>query len=193
MHFTASVATQFAGLALCATLVGCASTTVTLQPAPQPPVCLASATALVVWAPSWRADQKDVLAREAAAATALTEFLGHSSCFAKSELRRVNELSPAAVLAELAGTRDSVDKVIGIEVRELGPVVKLLSSVALVEGGTEVVLRVAEYSPQSGTEVRQFVVHWKNGGTGVVKGVASLPADMQSALQAGLQPVSGTR
>jgi hypothetical protein len=193
MQFTARIAQQFAGLAACAILVGCASTTVTLQPAPQPPVCLASATALVVWAPSWRADQKDIPAREAAASAALKDFLAQSTCFAKSELRRANNLSPATVQAELGTTSDSVDKVVGIEVRELGPVVKLFSSVALVEGGTEVVLRVAEYSPQSGTEVRQFVVHWKNGGPGVVKGVASLPADMQSALQAALQPVSGAR
>lgn len=193
MHFTARVAQQFAGLAACAILVGCASTTVTLQPAPQPPVCLASATALVVWAPSWRADQKDIPAREAAASAALKDFLAQSNCFAKSELRRANNLSPTTVQAELGTTSDSVEKVVGIEVRELGPVVKLLSSVALVEGGTEVVLRVTEYSPQSGTEVRQFVVHWKNGGPGVVKGVVSLPADMQSALQAGLQPVSGAR
>jgi hypothetical protein len=30
-------------------------------------------------------------------------------------------------------------------------------------------------------------VRWKNGGPGVVKGVASLPADMRAALQVALE------
>lgn len=86
--------------------------------------------------------------------------------------------------------RDPPAQVVGVEVRELGPIVKLLSSAALIEGGTEAVLRIIAYSPQSGDEVRQFTVHWHNGGPGVVKGVASLPGDMQAALRAGLQPGS---
>ncbi|MEK6786594.1 MAG: hypothetical protein AABY61_14045 [Nitrospirota bacterium] len=71
---------------------------------------------------------------------------------------------------------------------ELGPVIKLLSSLALVEGGTEVVLQVAEYIPPAEALNRTFTVHWRNGGPGVVKGVATLPKDMQAALVMGLQP-----
>ena len=71
--------------------------------------------------------------------------------------------------------------------RELGPVVKLLSSLALVDGGTEVVLQVAEYSPPSSAQPREFTVHWQHGGHGVIKGVSSLAQDMQAALIAGLQ------
>jgi len=33
-------------------------------------------------------------------------------------------------------------------------------------------------------------VHWAHGGPGVIKGVATLPQDMQAALAAGLQPGS---
>lgn len=175
------------GIFLSALLVGCASTKTTLQPASQAPVCAASATALVLWAPHWRPDQKDVLAREEAAAAGLTDFLAKSGCFARSELRRVKDFTPPTVQAQVGSIRAPTTLLVGIEVRELGPTVKLLSSVALIEGGTEVVLRIIEYSPQSGAEVRQFTVHWQNGGSGVVKGVASLPSDMQAALQAGLQ------
>jgi hypothetical protein len=39
------------------------------------------------------------------------------------------------------------DRLIVLTVRELGPTVKLLSSAALVEGGTEVVVDVAVYRP----------------------------------------------
>ncbi len=187
------MAPRFATLAACALLVGCASTTVALQPTPQPPVCNSSTNALVLWAPHWRPDQKDKTAREEAAAAGLNEFFAQSGCFARTQLRRVQALAPATVQAALGSTREPVGLVVGIEVRELGPIVKLLSSLALVEGGTEVVLRITEYSPQSAAEVRQFVVHWKNGGPGVVRGVAGLPDDMQSALHAGLQPGPGAK
>lgn len=188
MATSAHLAGLLTGLSACAILGGCASTAITLDPAPQAPVCTGSATALVVWATHWRPDQKDVTAREEAAASGLKDFFATSRCFARAEIRRVKDLSPTAVQAALGSTREPVTRVVGVEVRELGPVVKLLSSAAVLEGGTEVVLRIAEYTPASAVQVRQFVVHWTNGGPGVVKGVASLPGDMQSALKAGLQP-----
>lgn len=171
-----------------AMVAGCASTTVALQPSPQAPLCAPVAHALVLWAARWRADQKDVPAREEAAATGLREFLARSGCFAQAELRRVQNLEPATVGAQLAQAAAPATVVVGVEVRELGPVVKLLSSAALVEGGTEVVLRIVEFAPQAATERRQFTVHWQSGGAGVIKGVASLPGDLQAALRAGLQP-----
>ena len=74
-----------------------------------------------------------------------------------------------------------------IAVRELGPIVKIGASLALVEGGTEVVLYVSEYEATKPAP-RTFTVQWRNGGPGVLKGVATLPKDMQAALAAGLQP-----
>ncbi len=176
------------GMSILLVLVGCASTMVALDPPSPSPVCSSTESALVLWTPKWRADQKDVAAREAAAESGLSAFLASSSCFARSELRRVPALSVSAAREQLAGSPGAFTRLVGIEVRELGPVVRVLSSAALVEGGTEVVLRIAEYSPESSSELRQFTIHWKNGGPGVVKGVASLPSDMQSALRAGLQP-----
>jgi hypothetical protein len=171
------------GLLLC----GCASTTVTLSPAAQAPVCDSRATALVLWAPQWRADQKDVAQREQAAATGLQRFLAESGCFAHAELQRMPDLAPATVRARIDSADSGFTQLLSIGVRELGPVVKLLSSAAGVEGGTEVVLQVASYRLPGLVNRREFTIHWAHGGPGVVKGVASLPSDMQAALQAGLQ------
>lgn len=175
-------------------LAGCASTTITLNPSPQAPVCERTTTALVLWAPEWRPDQKDAVDREVAAATGLKNFFGSSGCFARSELRRIPSLSPAAVSAQVASEETGeFTRVVAIGVRELGPVVKLLSSATLVEGGTEVVLQVTTYAVPGAAQQREFTVHWRNGGPGVVKGVASLPSDMQAALLAGLQPDKAAR
>lgn len=174
------------GLACCACISGCASTTIAFSPTPQAPVCSANATALVLWAPRWRADQKDVTDREVAASTGLQTFVAGSRCFAHSEVRRVADVE-APPAAQIASANGRFDKVVVIVVRELGPVVKLLSSAALVDGGTEVVLQVAEYSPPLSPQPREFTVHWQHGGPGVVKGVGSLSQDMQAALIAGLQ------
>ena len=185
---------QYLSALLCSVLLaGCASTTVFLNPSPQAPVCERTATALVLWAPEWRPDQKDVVEREVAAATGLKNFFGSSGCFASSELRRIPSLSTTAVSAQVASEAGQFTRVVAIAVRELGPVVKLLSSAALVEGGTEVVLQVTTYAVPGVAQAREFTVHWRNGGPGVVKGVASLPGDMQAALLAGLQPSKAAR
>ena len=175
-------------LSACVALGGCASTTVTVTPSPQAPVCDPRAAALVLWAPEWRRDQKDVSDREAAAASGLDEFFRRSGCFARTELRRAPDLAPATVSAQLAAERGAgpFDVMVAIAVRELGPVVALLASPALVDGGTEVVLQVSSWVPPEAAQPRVFTVHWQNGGPGVVKGVASLPEDVQEALAAGL-------
>lgn len=168
---------------------GCASTiTSQLSPSPQEPVCAPSTTALVWWRPRWRADQKDAVAREAAAAAGLDQFFKNSGCFQSASLERLpprSDESAQAAAAAQATKRNG--KVVLIRVRELGPTVKIGASPALLEGGTEVVLDVSEFLPGR-TTPRTFTVEWRNGGPGVLKGVASLPQDMQAALAAGLQP-----
>ncbi len=171
-------------------LAACASTGVTLTPSPQAPVCDRAATALVLWAPQWRPEQKDVAAREEAAASGLSDFFAGSGCFARTELRRVSSLSPTAAASDLAVSGARFDRVVTIRVQELGPVVKLLSSASLVEGGTEVVLQISTQTWQSTDEPREFSVHWRHGGPGVIKGVGGLPADMSAALRSGLQPAA---
>jgi hypothetical protein len=190
--FALSVAVISAGLCA-ALLAACASTDVTISPSPQSPVCDRKATSLVLWAPQWRTEQKDVAAREAAAAAGLSNFFARSECFARVELRRVRGLSPAAVTSEPGAYGGQFNTLVTIAVRELGPVVKLLSSASLVEGGTEVVLEVTSSQPRLPNQPREFTVHWRNVGPGIVKGVASLPDDMSAALRSGLQPAAATQ
>ncbi len=173
-------------------LVGCASTTVTVTPSPQPPVCHGAAGTLVLWAPRWRPDQKDVTERELAAATGLEDFLRSSGCFTAPQWRREADASQIAAAAEAALASGRFAKVVTVVVSELGPLLKIGSSLALVEGGTEVVLEVGEYAVAMASR-RRFAVHWQNGGPGVVKGTGTLAADMRAALTAGLQAGSWAR
>jgi hypothetical protein len=172
------------------TVGGCASTTsASLSPSPQEPVCAASETALILWKPDWRADQKDVLAREAAASDSIAQFFEQSGCFGFATVERLPDMSEEAAEAAAADAATKNEKVVLILIRELGPIIKIGASAAFVEGGTEVVLSVSEFA-RGKSDSREFAVHWRSGGPGVVKGVASLPQDMQAALAAGLQPSS---
>jgi len=81
------------------------------------------------------------------------------------------------------------DTVVVVTVRELGPTLALGASPALVDGATEVRLDLA-VSTRAQPVPRAFTVHWRNGGPGVVKGVATLAQDMQAALAAALQPAA---
>ncbi len=56
-------------------------------------------------------------------------------------------LSPTEISTLVAAETTTPSQVLLITVRELGPIVKLLSSVALVEGGTDVVLEIRAVSP----------------------------------------------
>lgn len=169
-------------------LGGCASVvSVQLTPAPQAPVCQSAANARVLWATRWRGDQKDVPAREAAAAEGIRQFFSQPGCFAAVGIEKLEDASPATVEARLATLATQVDTVVVLTVRELGPTLKVGASLALVEGGTEVVLDVAEFRARD-IRPRLFTVTWRDGGPGTVKGVATLPQDMRSALAAGLQP-----
>ena len=161
---------------------GTATTQVTITPPDPAPVCApaASGPVAVFWRTQWRADQKDVTEREAAAAQGIQRFFADGRCFTLATVVRTTEIGSAFDVP--AGA----DRLVVLTVRELGPVVKLLSSAALVDGGTEVVLDVAEYRPGQRAPQRQFSIRWANGGPGVVKGVQTLPADLAAALKAGL-------
>lgn len=142
---------------------------------------------MILWAAEWRPDQKDVLAREAAAADGLARFFEKSGCFSSAALRRLPEISKEAIEGTVAEAATRNEKLVLISVRELGPTVMIGSSLALVDGATEVVLDFSEYEPTRPVP-RTFTVQWRSGGPGVLKGVATLPQDMQAALAAGLQP-----
>jgi hypothetical protein len=69
--------------ALLGACAGTATTQVTLTPPDQAPVCQPQAAlkASVFWRTQWRADQKDVPEREAAAAQGITRFFADGGCF----------------------------------------------------------------------------------------------------------------
>ena len=174
--------TSLVAAALLGACAGTPSTRVTLTPPDQAPVCQPQSAlkASVLWRTQWRADQKDVPDREAAAAQGITRFFADGVCFQSAEVVRTQVGGSAFDVP--AGS----DRLIVLTVRELGPTVKLLSSAALVEGGTEVVVDVALYGPERREADREFSIRWQDGGPGVVKGVQTLPSDMAAALKAGL-------
>ena len=117
----------------------------------------------------------------------LGQFFESSGCFKSAALQRLAQNADEFAQAAAAEAANHHPKVVLITVRELGPTVKIGASLALVEGGTEVVFDVSEFSPQSPWP-RQFTVQWRDGGPGVIKGVAGLKHDMRAALAAGLKP-----
>jgi hypothetical protein len=150
-------------------------------------------SALVLWTTDWRPDQKDVPRREQAADQGIRDFFADAGCFARVEVRHIapGSLSQPAQLRSLATESGFVpDRVLAITVRELGPVVKLLSSWQLVEGGTEVVVDITASTPARPAPPEVLKVHSQNGGPLAIKGVATLPADMKAALAAGLRPAA---
>ena len=95
---------RVAMLAMPLLLGACAHTTATLEPGPQVPVCSPAASALILWAPVWRPDQKDAASREAAAALGLDHFFAQPGCFASTALQRVADLTPPSVAATVRTT-----------------------------------------------------------------------------------------
>lgn len=178
-------------------LVSCAAvTSVSVEPLPEVSLCerfKAQATVDLLWTTQWRADQKDVADRNRAAAAGIAAFGRESTCFKHLEITRAgaDEFAGSAT-APAPGSRPGAP-ILWITVRELGPVVRIGASAALVEGGTEVVLDVATTGLPEPRRAAPFTVHWQNGGAGVIKGVASLPFDMASALAAAMGAAKGVR
>ncbi len=189
------IGSRFPPFLLSLLILGCASTTVSFSSAsPQASLCQVHGehvSALILWGVNWRPDQKDIALREAAADQGIARFFQSSACFANYEIRHVSldALSQREYIQALAAASEAKpDRVLVVAVRELGPVLKILSSAALVEGGTEVVLNISEYTKPAFITPSEFTVHWQNGGPGVVKGVATLSADMEAALDVSLKP-----
>jgi len=178
---------------LTALLTGCASTTVTLTPSPQAPGLRSSRGRVGSLGAAMAPRPKDVPQREAVAHAGLQDFFSESQCFARSELRRLPDLAPETIATQLGPAASQFDFVLLISVHEFGPVVRLLNFPALVEGATEVVLHVTTYQAPAFAVSREFTVHWRNGGPGVIKGVTSLSDDFRAALRVALQPATQTR
>ena len=185
---------SIAALAGAVALAGCASTQVEMfGSVPPTSVCQTGQQqmgALVLWGTQWRPDQKDVAQRDAAAEGGLKRFFAQSGCFARAEVRRVTMDGPmpeAKLNEHIKAAAAKPDRVLLLTVRELGPVVKLMASAALVEGGTEVVLSISPHTPGMPYNAEEYSIKWQNGGPGVIRGTGGLEDDMVAALQAGVQ------
>jgi hypothetical protein len=137
--------------------------------------------------------------REEAAQHGIEHYFANSKCFARVEIRRLPVggsalVPPTSELLSLAlAESPRPDRVLVVTVRELGPIIKLLSSAALVDGGTEVVLELTALNVQTGLSLASFRTHWQNGGALVIKGVKTLPEDMSAALNAALSAESSSQ
>lgn len=162
------------------------------------PLCQRSGeaiSALVMWRPLWRPDQKEPALREEAARRGIQRFFATSGCYAHAEVVQTAEnqrpgtsLSPSEVHDAAMALKVPAQRAVFVTVRELGPVLKLLSSLALVDGGTEVVLDVKVMATRTGETLGDFRTHWRNGGPWVIKGVGTLEDDMVAALGEALHP-----
>ena len=189
------ILSSIAAGSLVLTLAGCASTSVQLSgERPADGLCQRAGqnvSVLVLWGTQWRPDQKDIPEREAAAELGLSEYFAKSGCFSSVQVVRRVPMSALTfeTAREAAQSANPVDtRVLTVTVHELGPVIKLLSSAALVEGGTEVVVGFQFFELTAPGRTREFAVHWTNGGPGVLKGIATLHLDMQAALTASFGP-----
>jgi hypothetical protein len=190
-------------LGLCVALFGCASTKVDISgAAPKKPVCQTvgeQLSVLVLWGPIWRPNQKEVPLREEAALRGLEKFFSNTGCFTKVDIRRLSGGRSAIVpsdhelLSLASAATPTPDRLLVVAVRELGPIVRLFGSPALVEGGTDVVLELKVFDVRTGESLADFRTHWQNGGAFVIKGVETLPQDMTSALEAALAPATPSR
>jgi len=176
-----------------AALAGCASTQVEWAgTAPPAPVCRAGEPPLPMrlqWRPRWRADQKEPERREAAVREGLQRFVAGAACLSVAAIERWDD---DEVPVATPSTAPNAPARLWIEVTELGPVLKV-GSPTVVEGGTEVRLRLVFHDPRRGPTVSRTEVHWRHGGPFVVRGVATLADDLADALVRSLLTAPSTR
>ncbi len=145
-------------------------------------------SALVYWATDWRSNQKDVEQREEAALRGIEDLYLQSKCYAARHITRVASGEALPQKGSVATPKEpATDRIIVITVRELGPVIRLCASPALVEGGTEAVIAVRLLAPE-GRPLAECKIHWQNGGPFVIKNTRTLRNDMHAALRAALEP-----
>ncbi len=164
---------------------------------PEEPLCERaneSISALVLWGAQWRPDQKEPVLREAAAKRGIETFFAESKCFTTARVLQVVNDRPAIdatpddLRSLAARERPAATRALFITVRELGPVLKVFSSLALLEGGSEVVFDVRSFDVASGRMSSDFQANWQRGGPWVIKGTGSLDTELQAALAASLRP-----
>ncbi len=158
-------------------------------------LCRSESKALIVWRSSWRADQKDVTLREAAAQKGFERFAAESNCFAVAKIQRLeNSLAAEPLdwtsLRELAVQQlTQPDLILLVTVQELGPVLRLFGP-TFIEGGTEVRLMLHSF-PLTGLQApAEWTLHWQHGGPWYIQGVENLDSDLATAMNWAVEVVS---
>ena len=95
-----------------------------------------------------------------------------------------------SALALATSSKPAPDRVVVVQVRELGPILRLRIAPVFVEGGTEVVLELKVLDVHTGSAIANLRTHWQNGRAFVIKGVKTLEQDMRAALGAALAPAA---
>ncbi|MFN8578059.1 MAG: hypothetical protein U0354_14565 [Candidatus Sericytochromatia bacterium] len=137
---------------------------------------------LVFWGTAWRDNQKEKNLREEIASKAINKYFSNSKCF--SDFKVVKNLNNKESISlsdtELLNqTKDSkIDKIITIRIEELGPILNLNLGLVLVEGATEVKLRVKVIDIKTSSIDYDNSIDWKNGGAYIIKGIGTLESDM---------------
>jgi len=171
---------------------GCASTTIKVTGLIQKkPFCHAGKRlpTYIYWGPVWRKDQKEPLLREAAALRGINYFVDQNDCISVTKINRFSQgeqqLSAQELLSLSLETTPKSDRILSINVRELGPRL-VIGLPVIIEGGTEVLIDIRVIDTRSSTTITDAKVLWRNGGMFVIKGVASLSSDLTSALNSAL-------
>lgn len=181
-------------------LAGCATTTVSTSGSlPRMPLCQPGqppVSTLVFWTTQWRPDQKEPLLREAAAERGIADFVAGTGCLTGLGIQRLPTAATppgdAEFVALAARTAPPPERAILVVVRELGPRLTI-GLPEIIAGETEVLIDIRVVSPKSAESLASAQMHWRNGGTFVIKGVKTLDQDMSAALRATLMPGVASR
>lgn len=175
-------------------LAACGTTQISMHSVgANPPLCESVAreeSALVLWGPAWRTDQKDIPMREQMAENAIRKFFANNTCYPNPTILRslagknAATLSDAEVLKHAASLPNRFKKIILLRLEELGPVVTLNISPIPLVGATEVVFRTKVLNAGSAALDADVSTHWKSTQPYLLKGVKTLEQDFQDALSA---------
>lgn len=135
----------------------------------------------VFWNTRWRANQKDRPAREQAIRRGLEDYFAHSHCFRSLSIQHASE-RPRLKNADAGHERDIL-----ISVSELGPKLRILGSLWLLEGGTEVSFTMSMQSANQEDTDKSARVHSFHTGPWFIKGVKDLDDDLAIALRIALE------
>ncbi|MEY4748341.1 MAG: hypothetical protein RIQ60_555 [Pseudomonadota bacterium] len=160
----------------------------------------AAGTTVVLWGTHWRADQKEPAARTAAAQRGISDFLARQpDCLSSAPVvalgavdeRPANASLWSAAIVATASAALRPERLVAITVHELGPRLQIGLPMG-VEGGTEVVIDLRVLDANTADPLADLHTRWRHGGPFVIKGVATLSQDMQSALAEAFGRASAT-